>query len=121
MIYVFQVADDVPILLPSEDANRTEFHLEAKPMLDVWEPPKVKVLNPDWSPCSKLRGDCYWLWSHGDAPVVSERAKELFSQVKNLDVEFLPIPVGDRCVYLMNVLTQLECIDFEKSHVRYFF
>lgn len=74
-----------------------------------WKPVRVNIIDRGKTSdfLNRLSG----------ALIVSEKAKELLSQVEGLQAEFLPLQSTDQ-FYIMNVLTALDCVDPEKSKVK---
>jgi hypothetical protein len=66
-------------------------------------------------------GDILTCWKAPNLIFINARTKKLFEQ--NLDIEFQTIPILDEfgnTLYILNILTKLDCLDPEKTKYRYF-
>ncbi|TVX91925.1 imm11 family protein [Paenibacillus agilis] len=77
-----------------------------------------KVLSEDWTPLAVKFDEngepSDFLANINGALIVSSKTKEVLSQIPGLPIEFLPLQSDDSC-YIMNVLTVLDCIDYDNS------
>lgn len=99
-----------------DESNESYFENNfcGKKILATWEPPKLEQIDTH-KPLNDFMGFDL------TAPAVSERAKDaLVSEVKNGEVEFLPLTtIGCEQYYVLNVTKFINCLNKEKSKIRY--
>jgi len=104
-----------------DDVVRTEgytvdemFIYDGRSHKEGWIPKKVKRMHPA---NKRLLGDLSWCTT---VPVFSEEAIEkLWELIKN-DIEVLPIDFDEKKYSLINVITLLNAIDYEKAEYKTF-
>ncbi|TLS51707.1 hypothetical protein FE782_14535 [Paenibacillus antri] len=83
--------------------NVREMVQDASPLSGNWIRYNV-ILNNKGKPSDILN-------AVGGALIVSERAKDIITQIPNLNVEFLPLSSSEGVFFVLNVLTVLNCVN----------
>jgi len=88
-------------------------HFVGEPMADTWEVPELDVQGKR----KRVRDFVSW---EASAPVISERARKVLEPLIGDHVEFLPLVVLKRQqYYAINVLTLVDCLDWDRSEVQF--
>ena len=88
-------------------------HFVGKSMADTWEVPELDIQGKR----KRLRDFVSW---ESSAPVISERAVEALRPLLEPHVEFLPlVKLRRKQLYAVNVLTLVDCLDWERSEVHF--
>ncbi|MCQ6559977.1 imm11 family protein [Paenibacillus mendelii] len=87
--------------------NLREILQDASPLSRNWVSHNV-VLDNKGKPSDILN-------AVGGSLIVSERAKEIITQLPDTNVEFLPLTSSEGEFYVLNVLTVLNCVDPNQS------
>lgn len=87
-------------------ANMRKLFKECKSVASNWTALRVSIEDRN-KPSD-------FMYRTGGSLIVSARAKDLILQIPNINVEFLPL-ISDSELYVLNVLTALDCVDPDQS------
>jgi len=90
----------------------TDYQFDGNKIINSWTPLKLELFK------GEKRSDAPYL-SPG-VLVVSKKTIEVFSDLLEGAVEYLPVECDNMDYYLINVVNIVDCIDYERSEVKRF-